>query len=450
MNPPDSLLGQLAEDARGIARATKRILPDETAELLLVIDQFEELFTLCDNESTRRRFLAALAVAVSDPASRVRVVATLRADFYDRPLAHRDISELIKASAVTVTPLAPDELERAIVDPAARRGVEFEVGLVAQIVADVTDEPAALPLLQYSLTELFERRVSGLITRSAYDDIGGVAGALAARAEELYAELDPSGHDLARRVFSRLVSLGEGTEDTRRRVTRAELGDAGHVIDSFGAARLLSFDRDPVSREPTVEVAHEALIQRWPRLRAWVDDDRDGLRILRHLHAAAADWDASDRPTSELYRGGRLEAAEQWHGSHQLDLNEQEVAFLEESVAERSREQAEERKRVSRLRRLLVGVAGLLVISVVVARLRSCSARKPVTSGRRPTRPARPQRLGVSALMRRSWLTPTGGSRCCSPQRRSVESQAQSRSAHCNGCSRRPDRSLVTSDPIGR
>jgi len=339
--------------------------------VLLVIDQFEELFTVAD-PAVASRFLDALAVAVTEERSHLRVVVTLRADFYDRPLRHEPIGQLVRDATVAVLPLAADELEHAIVEPAAAVGATYEPGLVSQIVADVADQPGALPMLQYALTELYERRVSGLLTQSAYHELGGVAGALARRAEELYLESDEHERAAIRRVFGRLVSVGEGVEDTRRRAHRTELGDDDSVaaaIDRFGSARLLSFDRDPLSREPTVEVAHEALLREWPRLRAWLDEDRDGLRILRHLHSTAVEWDAAGRPPGELYRGGRLESAEEWASTHADDLNPLEAEFVRASQAARSAETDAQQRTTRRLRRRLTGVAVVAVVALVATAL---------------------------------------------------------------------------------
>ncbi|MBI1876819.1 MAG: protein kinase [Chloroflexi bacterium] len=229
INPPESLLAQLREDERGLLRAVRRVLPaDESIELVLIIDQFEEIFTLVTDETTRADFLNNLVTAVLDPRSRLQVVITLRADFTDRPLRYVDFGELLRQRTEFVLPLTPDELEQAITDPAHRIGLSLEPGLAEAISRDVGDEPGALPLLQYALTELFERSVganghSPLLSKKAYQSIGGVLSALARRADELYAGLDSAGQEAARQLFLRLVTLGEGTEDTRRRVLRAEL-----------------------------------------------------------------------------------------------------------------------------------------------------------------------------------------------------------------------------------
>src|SRR5262249_37574106 len=158
--------------------------------------------------------------AVTDPHGRLRVVATLRADFYDRPLLYSGFAELLRDYVEAVVPLRPDEFERAIAGPAERVGAALEPGLLPAMIADVADQPGTLPLLQYALTELYERREGNVLTRAAYHAMGGVSGALAGRADEIYAGLDGFAREAARQLFLRLVTLGEGTDDTRRRVER--------------------------------------------------------------------------------------------------------------------------------------------------------------------------------------------------------------------------------------
>ena len=219
---PGPLVELMRGDERGIARAINQILPEEDSELLLVIDQFEELFTHTV-DAERTRFLAGLLAAVQEPRTRLRVVVTIRADFLDGPLRHPLLATRLETATVTVSPLAADELEAAIVEPVRRQGADYEPGLVARIMADVGDQPGALPLLQYALTELFDANVSGLLQTQTYEAIGGLTGALASRAEDTLTAMTTSRQAVARRVFGRLVTLGDGTEDTRRRVrsTRA-------------------------------------------------------------------------------------------------------------------------------------------------------------------------------------------------------------------------------------
>lgn len=370
VDPPADVLGTLRNENKGLARTIRRLVPEDR-EFVLVIDQFEELFTLT-KESDRRRFLDLLVEAITDDGSRLRLVATLRADFFDHPLRHPAFADVIEPATVAVHPLAADELERVITEPARAVGATFEAGLIARITADVADEPGALPLLQYALTELFESREDHRMTIAAYEELGGVAGALARRAEIVFSE-SPTDRQLAtRRIFGRLVSLGEGTEDTRRRAVRAELGDdaaVDQVLVAFGQARLFSFDRDRVTRDAIVEVAHEALIREWPRLRRWLDEDRDGLRVLRHLNEASAGWDEQGRVDSELYRGGRLETAAAWALDHPADMQPVEAEFLEASTDLETADEAAEQSATRRLRRLLAGVAVVAVVAMVAGLL---------------------------------------------------------------------------------
>jgi WD40 repeat protein/DNA-binding SARP family transcriptional activator len=358
VEPSPSLIEQLRADELGLLRAVKRVLPDDESELLLVVDQLEEVFTLVEDEAVRVRFLTGLERAVRDPRSRLRVVTTLRADFYDRPLSYRDFGELLRGRVETVLPLAPDELERAITEPAARVGAQLEAGLLARIVADVVDEPGALPLLQYALTELYERRSGETLTLEAYSSIRGISGAVAERAEALYEKLGPEGREAVRQLFLRLVAVGEPA-DTRRRVQQAELEtlavdqtQLALALDTFGAARLLSFDRDPRTQAPTVEVAHEALLGEWARLKGWIAAARENLRAHRRLSAAAVEWLESGREASTLLRGRQLARFEAWSEESGIAQTELERSYLDASVTARSAEEAEEQAQLARERTL--------------------------------------------------------------------------------------------------
>ncbi len=357
VNPPESLRAQLLADERGLLRAIKRTLPDDDSELLLVIDQFEELFTLVEDQIVRSQFLKTLAVATLDPRSHLRVIVTLRADFYDRPLMHPTFGEIVRETTQIVLPLNRDELERAIVSPAGRVGLLVEPTLIDQIIADVGESSGALPMLQYALTELFERRDGRVLTSQAYKDIGGVSGALARRAEDLFVELGEPTKIAARQVFLRLINLGEGTEDTRRRAFQSELlslnpadGEDAveYVLGQFGKYRLLTFDNDPQTREPTVEIAHEALIREWVRLRAWLEHNRDDLRVQRRLSAAAAEWIYGARDASFLASGTRLEQFREWREATDLTLNQQERDYLDVSIAAEDVRLTEEAERLAR------------------------------------------------------------------------------------------------------
>ncbi|MFQ5554638.1 MAG: hypothetical protein ACE5GC_04610, partial [Acidimicrobiia bacterium] len=381
INPPATLLEQLRTDDHGLARAVKRILPEGDSELVLVIDQFEEVFSHVTDTEVRRHFLAGLQAAASEERSRLRVVITLRADFFDQPLLYPEFAELIKTGLVAVTPLTGEELERAIIEPGQHAGMSFEPGLVGDMVASVSDQPGSLPLLQYALTELYDRREDAVLTVAAYEGIGGIEGALALRASELYEGLEGDARAAARQVFLRLVTLGEGTGDTRRRVLREELttisadpAPVEEVLDTFGRSRLLSFDRDPLSRGPTAEVAHEALLTEWRRLREWIDSARDDLRLHRRLAVGAGEWADADRDASFLLSGARLERVETWMETSDIALAQGEREYVEASVAQRTaqeraaeqqqaREAVLERRAVARLRGLVV----VLAVAAVVA-----------------------------------------------------------------------------------
>lgn len=384
VNPPDSLLGQLNADERGLLRAVKRVLPEDT-ELLIVIDQFEELFTLVDDLDVRSHMMNSIYAAVTDPRSPVRIIVTLRADFYDRPLLYPQFGELMRARTEVVLPMNTEELERAITGPARRAGLHIEEGLTTTIVADINEQPGALPLLQYALTELFERRNKPYLTLEAYNEIGGTMGALARRADELYEGLDEDGQEISRQIFLRLVTLGEGAEDTRRRCLLSELLSLGNdseeismIIDAFGRYRLLTFDRDPVSRTATVEVAHEALIRQWGRLRIWLNESRDDLRTHRRLNATAEDWRHSNHDPSYLARGMRLQQFETWLDSAKISLNDLEREYLDASIQarqhhddlERARELREtelEMRSRNRLRALVAVMSVAALLSFVLA-----------------------------------------------------------------------------------
>lgn len=373
--PPD-LLEQLRQNEFGLLRVLKQILPPDT-ELLLVIDQFEEVFTLVDDEAVRVHFLDSLLAAVTARDSGLRLVVTLRADFYDRPLLYSGFSELIRRRTEVVVPLDPQELYQAIVNPAEQVGVTPKPDLVAAIIRDLAEQPGSLPLLQYTLTELFENRTDAELTLAQYQASGGVLGALARRADDIYAALDPAAQAAAQQLFLRLVTLGEGSEDTRRRVSRQELASipgTGPVVDSvieaFSSYRLLTNDHDPVTRLRTVEVAHEALIRQWGRLRHWLDASRDDVRTQRQLAAEAGEWLKAQRDASYLATGARLAHFATWAKDSPLALNADEQAYLDASVAQRETQQRREELRQNRervLERRSRGVLRALVLVLLVA-----------------------------------------------------------------------------------
>lgn len=361
---PD-LEGALRQDTRGLSRVVERILPDATSELLLVIDQFEEVFTLLNNEDDRTHFLNSLHQAATAPDSRLHVVITLRADFYDRPLLYPLFGNMIRENTEVVLPLSAHELAQAISLPAERNGLHTDPALVQALVRDVGEQPGTLPLLQYTLTDLFERRAGQTLSFEAYEEAGGISGTLTRRADELYDQLADRQQRLARQIFLRLVAVSESAEPTRQRVTWTTLlsltDEAGRpavreILDLFGKNRLFTFDHDANTREPTVEVAHEALIREWQRLQDWLEENRSDLLTQRRLNAAITEWRNAGHDTSYLATGSRLAQFEAWQTNTNLTLNEEEEAYLAASIT--LRQQA-----AMRLRLFIAS----LIVAVLVA-----------------------------------------------------------------------------------
>jgi len=382
-DPSIRLLDELRRDTRGLLRAARRVLPEDAADLLLVIDQFEEVFTLVTDPAEAKFLLDSLYAAVTEPRSPLRLVITLRADFYDRPLMYPDFSEMVRQRTEAVVPLTTHELERAICGPAERVGLSLESGLATTIVSDVSEQPGALPLLQYALTELFDGRDDHTLTLATYRDIGGALGALARRADAVFGMLGSEAQTAARQVCLRLVTLGEGTEDIRRRALQDELRAAGGeatqtVLDAFDRARLVTFDQDPATGAATVELAHEAIIREWARLRAWLDASRDDVRQQRLLAAAAQEWQSAGRDRSYLLTGSRLAQFEGWATQTDLALTPDERAFLDASVTEHRRQRA--RRRL--VRNAVVTVTAAVAVVMTVLALFAFSQRNEAQDAR--------------------------------------------------------------------
>ncbi|MGW4112369.1 nSTAND1 domain-containing NTPase [Actinosynnema sp. NPDC004786] len=321
-------------------------------DLLLVVDQFEEVFTLC--EETDRRWLVR---ALTRAAGAARVVIGVRADFYGHCARHPELLDALHRSQALVGPMSAEQLRRAVVEPASRRGASLEHALVARLIADVAAQPGVLPLVSHVLVETWRRRRGAVLTLAGYEDAGGVEHALARTAEQVYDALAEPDRAAARHVFLRLVAPGDGTEDTRRRVARAELDAGDALLDRLAAARLVTVDRD------TVELTHEALLRAWPRLVDWLAEDRDALRAHRRLTPAADAWRAHDRDPDALLRGVHLDQARRLAPR----LNEAEREFVEAGLAAEREREALRRRGVRRLRRLVACLAALAVLLAATA-----------------------------------------------------------------------------------
>lgn len=327
------LQDELGQDARVLDARASRLLSGGVANrLLLVVDQFEELFTLCRDASERKAFVDNLLTAAADDGV-TTVVITLRADFYAHCFAFDNLRAALEGYQKTIGLMQQDELRQAIEKPARQEGWDFEPGLVDLLLHDVGDEPGALPLLSHALLETWKRRRGRTLTLAGYVESGRVQGAIAHTAESVFTQkLTVEQQAIAKNIFLRLTELGEGAEDTRRRVQLAELMPQTEgkttietVLTTLADARLVTTDKDEV------EVAHEALIRSWPTLRRWLDENREGLRIHRRLTEAAQEWENLDRDKSVLYSGIRLQQAQEWESRKAVEFSPLEKAFLDAS-----------------------------------------------------------------------------------------------------------------------
>ena len=363
---------------------------DGTGETVVVIDQFEEVFTLCTDLDERKAFID-LALTALQPGSRLRVVLAVRADFYGRCAEHDALAQALGTTSLLVGPMNPAELREAIVKPAMASGLIVEQALTAKIVEEATGEPGGLPLMSHALLETWHRRKGRTLGEAAYDAVGGIHGAIARTAEDVYTQLTPAQADIARRILLRLITPGEGAQDTRRPVTRAELDtdqpdDTTVVLERLARARLVTLDDD------SVDLAHEALITGWPRLHAWIDTGRECLRTHRKLTEATTAWDDLGRDPGALYRGTRLVVAEEQFTGAPADLTVLEREFLTESVAGRSRERSR--------RRTFVATLSVLLALALVAGVAAWQQNR--TSDRRSTEAAARRVAAVAENLRYS------------------------------------------------
>lgn len=350
------LRDELAADPANLDLRVRQAAAD--GELLLIIDQFEEVFTACVDEAERQTFLAALTHATTAGTSRCRVVVGMRSDFLDRCDALGD------AHRVPMRAMTTDELREAVTKPALAAGLTVETALVARVIADATDRVGTLPLVSQALRETWRRRQGMALTLAAYDESGGIRHAIARTAEAVYLGFESAERDIARQIFLRLTAFGDGAEDSERRVDRCELDDGPRTEAVL--AELVRFRLVTVGQHG-IELAHEALLVTWPRLKEWRSTDREGLRTHRQLTAAAAAWVALDRDPGALYRGLRLLIAEDWINRAKPVLSARERIFFTASLhAERDRQRFD-RKRTRRLRQLVVLLVVLLLVTVFVS-----------------------------------------------------------------------------------
>ena len=338
-----------------------------TDRLLLFVDQWEELYTLCRDEAIRHSFISQLMDVIE--SDRMSLVLTLRGDFYGHALADRRLSDRLQDRVVNIGPMTRDELRSAIQEPAEKVGLRFEDGLIDRILEDVGQEPGALPLLEFLLSELWEKRHNGELLHEAYNAIGGVRRAIAERAEQAFARLSAPEQEAAHWALLALVVPGEGAEDTRRRAQMQELDAVGrNVIGKLASDRLLVTTRDATGRE-VVEVGHEALIREWKRLREWVDENREFLRTLRRLEEEAEFWETSERdPELLLPAGRRLVEAQHLLNERPQAVGGQARSYVTASVAadqqRQERTRLAEQQQLRRTRWFAMAVSVLLLMAI--------------------------------------------------------------------------------------
>ena len=378
-----TLMDDLQRDSRTLDLIAAKLLIQhgQASHFLLVVDQFEELFTLCTDEVERQAFIANLMTATApETGGAVIVIATLRADFYDRCDPYPRLREALETHQKFIGAMNQDEMRRAIEQPALGRGYTFEPGLVELILTDMQvggarpPDPGTLPLLSHALKETWRRRDGRVLTLQGYMAAGQVQGAIAQTAESEFAQLRPDEQKLARRLILRLIDLDERTEPTRRQATRLELlpsgpaaALAGDVLTELADARLLTVDQNEQGEE-LINIVHEALVRRWPRLQEWLETDRDVI-ILRHrLTDAAREWEQSGQDGSYLYYGTRLKKIVSVFPL--AELSPQEQAFI---AACQVVEKQDRRRRNWRL----VGLVGLIALLSIAATAVWRSQRSP-------------------------------------------------------------------------
>ncbi len=382
-----------ADSSRGLHLLACQLARRSEARVVIMIDQFEEVFTQVADETERQQFVDLLVTAATEPRGPVIVILTVRADFYHQSMRYPELWRILESRTRAIAPMSVDELHEVIEQPARLPDTQltFEGDLVGDLLFDLYGQEGALPLLQFTLDQLFERRDGRCLTMAAYRDLGGVRGALARHAEATYEHLPSAEHRMqARALFLRLIEPGASEQDmTRRRLDMSELilHDAqqttvlGEAATAFVDARLLISNE--VGGVRTLEVGHEALIRSWPRLYGWVQEDRGGLLVHRRLTEAALEWQR-EQDEGILYRGTRLAALQEWlQRTDSTALNELEGAFVRSSteLTEREEQEREERqqheleaaqalaqseRRRARVARSLSGILALVLVAALV------------------------------------------------------------------------------------
>jgi WD40 repeat protein len=354
------LADQVARFKQDRGHLTRLVAESGAPAAVLCIDQFEEVFTLTEEEASRRALIDNLLHLIDAPGAQHSVILTMRTDFEPFVAREPDLQARFAEGRVPVTPLSAAELREAIEKPAAQVGLKFEDGVVDALLGDLLGEPAALPLLQFTLLKLWENRQRNRVTIDSYKRLGGGRLALARSADEFYSDLIPEEQVTARRILLRMVRPGEGLEVTSNRIRRASLYQGGEdpgrvdrVLGKLIAARLVRVTGGDTPEDEQIEVAHEALVRNWPTLVDWLEDERAALATRRRLEAKAAEWVRLGRGSSGLLDREQLLEAEHWLASPEAAYLGFDPALPELAVFSRAAiEEAEHEKEAARQREL--------------------------------------------------------------------------------------------------
>ncbi|BAZ18044.1 WD-repeat protein [Calothrix sp. NIES-4071] len=355
--PYESLAMALEEGKREKGKA-------KGVNILFVIDQFEEIFTLCPDAHERKMFIDGLLQAIEIPG--LTLVITLRADFLGKAMSYHLLGEALQNYRPSLlAPMNRQELENAITKPAAKYCVEFESGLVNKLIDDVGDGEGSLPLQQFTLTQLWQKQSPGKLTHQAYREIGGVREAIANHAEYVYRRLSKQQRSVAPSVFIQLVQPGEGTEDTRRVATKQEVGEKNwNLVQHLANERLLVTNcSEGKKQEETVEIVHEALIREWGTLHNWVQDNREFRTWQERLKPEVREWHYNNYDSGRLLQETPLSVALSWYNKRASELTEEQQKFIQASVYKQNKK---ERERKTRRRLTIFALAfGLVIVSIL-------------------------------------------------------------------------------------
>jgi WD40 repeat protein len=356
---------QLRQDNQGLVHLIQEMRQQSLGmRLILIADQFEELYTLCP-ERDRQTFLDTLLNAVKS-APAFTLILTLRADFCGYALAYRPLSDALQGAIQFLGPMNQEELQAAIEKPAAQMQVRLEPGLIQKLIHDVDQQPGRLPLLEFALTQLWSNQHEGWLTHQGYEQIGGVEEALANHAEFVYAQLSEADQRRSQRVFIQLVQPGTGTDDSRRLATKEDDVQPQNwdLVTHLASCRLVVTSRNESTGEETVEIVHEALIRGWKRLRNWMQLDGEFRLWQEQLRLTKRQWEISDQDDEALLRGKALESADYWQQQRREELSSGEQTFIQQSLALRDRQlQHQKRRQQVAIVGLASGFVGALTLA---------------------------------------------------------------------------------------